>query len=72
MIHWTNDDLREECAYYGFLACPLTDAQMDRLRAQGHSLTSAYGVACDVNAGFDFDITARANVTGPNADTAAE
>ena len=62
MIPWTNDDLREDCARFGFLSCPLTDAQMDSLRAQGHSQTTAYGVACDVHAGFDFDIAARANV----------
>lgn len=41
-------------AYYGFVTCPLTEAQF--VRAKGLSLTvdDLYGLGCDVNAGVPF------------------
>lgn len=67
MIPWTNDELQTEiCLRIPVPGRVLTIAQMDSLRWMGHSLESAIGVAHDVSVGYDFDITARANVPKPN------
>ena len=48
--------VKERCAYYGLIDCPLTDAQIERLFNNACSVEQAYEVACDLHAGFDFVI----------------
>jgi hypothetical protein len=54
------NNLKHEFAIYGFVSCPLTDAQLERLPKNSMTISQAYAVGCDVEAGFDFD-TALSN-----------
>ena len=47
--------MRREFAFYGFTTCPLTEGDLRILFRRGYSTGDAYGIGCDVNAGFDFD-----------------
>lgn len=47
-------DLRREFAFYGFTTCPLTESEMKTLFRLGYSASDAYGIGCDVSAGFYF------------------
>jgi len=53
--------LAQKLAFYGFTSNPLTNAQTSILWHDKISLDSAYGIACDVNAGFSFAESLDAN-----------
>ena len=42
-------------AKYGFIGCPLTDAQLTALYKLNVKLDDAYGVGCDVRCGHTFN-----------------
>lgn len=48
-------ELREKFAQFGFLTSPLSPAQIIRCKVGGLELNEAFGVGCDVAAGFPFD-----------------
>ena len=56
-----SDALKTECAKYGHVFTPLTDAQIRIVRAGGFTVDQAYGIACDVANGFSFDTSLRAS-----------
>ena len=48
-------DFQKECAFNGFAATPLTEAEYDQaLVATGGNAGSVYDLACDVAGGCDF------------------
>lgn len=47
--------LRREFAFYGFTTYPLTESETKTLFRLGYSASDAYGIGCDVSAGFYFD-----------------
>ncbi|QXV74020.1 hypothetical protein [Rhizobium phage RHEph12] len=50
-------------AKYGFISCPLTEAQFDEARATLENDEALFGVlfgvGCDVNAGVDFHVALK-------------
>jgi hypothetical protein len=48
------DQLKPKFAQYGFTETPIPDSYIIRLYAMGADLDKAYGVGCDVAAGFGF------------------
>ena len=48
------ESLKYDLARYGFTGCPLTDQEIESCYMLGINLELAYGIACDVNAGFTF------------------
>jgi len=52
-------NLYRDFAFYGFTTCPLTDSEMMILFRLGYSASDAYGIGCDVSAGFYFDDAVR-------------
>jgi len=53
--------LAQKLAFYGFTSNPLTNDMISILWHDKISLDSAYGIACDVNAGFTFAESLDAN-----------
>ena len=54
-MKWYITTLKRDFARYGFVATPLTDEQLTALYRANIKLDAAYGVGCDVAAGFSFD-----------------
>ena len=55
-MKWYAATLQRDFARYGFISCPLSDEQITRLYRSNIKLEQAYGIGCDVAAGFDFVI----------------
>ena len=60
-MKWYIATLKKDFAYYGFIECPLTDEELAHLYRENIHLDIAYGIGCDVAAGFDFDFAVEAN-----------
>jgi hypothetical protein len=54
-MKWYIATLKRDFARYGFVSTPLTDAQLTALYKQNIKLDQAYGIGCDVAAGFSFE-----------------
>jgi hypothetical protein len=54
-VKWYISTLQRDFAQYGFIGCPLTEDQMTQLYKLNIKLDQAYGVGCDVAAGFSFE-----------------
>ena len=48
------ETLKRDFAKYGFVVCPLTDEEITTLYNNNVKLDEAYGIGCDVHAGFPF------------------
>ena len=57
-------ELKRQLAFYGFPSCPLTDAEIALLEADGFTLAEAFGTASDVYCGFSFEVARDANRGG--------
>ncbi len=57
----TYGDFVAYMAKYGFIACPLSEAQHAEARELGADDADMFGIACDVNAGVDFHVAVKLN-----------
>jgi hypothetical protein len=55
------NQLKPKFAQYGFTETPIPDSYIIRLYAMGADLDKAYGVGCDVAAGFEFMEAVKVN-----------
>lgn len=60
-MKWYINTLKREFAKFGFIECPLTDEELAHLYQQNIKLEQAYGIGCDVAAGFEFFEAMEAN-----------
>jgi hypothetical protein len=54
-MKWYIATIMRDFAFYGFTTCPLTDEQLTALYRANIKVDQAYGIGCDVGAGFSFD-----------------
>jgi hypothetical protein len=51
-VKWYISTLKRDFARYGFVGCPLSDEELAQLYKLNIKLDVAYGVGCDVAAGY--------------------
>lgn len=53
-MKWYIATLKKDFAKFGFIECPLTDEEIAHLYRENIHIDIAYGIGCDVAAGFEF------------------
>lgn len=54
-MKWYIRTIKSDFARYGFVTCPLSDSELERLYRANIKVDEVYGIGCDVNAGIAFE-----------------